>query len=252
MNINAKNQDIARKLVDREVYYCASTLIHELAQKAEHFPEYEEDLYGAFEGIPDYEEAAQEAGWKQAPDGTFFIEDENQYYLSENLNERGLLNVSVHRLDYPGQGSNGAEIWAFNGTSDEAATLDGSDDFDATNPETVEEHLKELKILPEDATLSDDEDGDFETSDADSWQELCDEESIDVDDYRPDIYEHWIVSNWLADKLEAHGHKVLKDFFGMAVWCRPTTGQAILLDGVITEICNEMEIFEGQRNSWAD
>ena len=42
----------------------------------------------------------------------------------------------------------------------------------------------------------------------------------------------------------------LKDFFGMTVWGRATTGQAILLDGVISEICSDMEILEGQANEW--
>jgi hypothetical protein len=51
-----------------------------------------------------------------------------------------------------------------------------------------------------------------------------------------EVYEHWIVSRWMADKLEAHGEKVDRDFAGLIVWARTTTGQAILLDGVIRDI----------------
>ena len=89
-----------------------------------------------------------------------------------------------------------------------------------------------------------------EFSDAGTWEELCEEECLNTDDYESEIFEHWIVSDYLADKLEASGHRVLRDFFGMTIWCRPTTGQAILLDGVISQIAEDMEILEGQRNEW--
>ena len=161
------NQEIKRKFVDREVIYCVSTLVNELAKKAEHFRDYEDDLYDAFRGIPDHEEAATQNGWTQKKDGSF--------YHKENK----------------------------------------------------------------------------EKSDAEGWRELCEEQNIEVDDYTPEIFEHWIITDWLADKLENHGHKVLRDFFGLTIWCRPTTGQAILLDGVISQICADMEILEGQANDWS-
>jgi hypothetical protein len=165
------NQEIKTKFVSREVIYCVSTLVNELAKKAEHFRDYEDDLYGAYRGIPDYEEAATQSGW---------IKIENS-----------------------------------------------EEDIFFSNEETKEQ------------------------SDVETWEELCNEQAIDLDDYTPEIYEHWIVTDWLADKLENHGEKVLKDFFGMTIWCRTTTGQAILLDGVISEICAEMEILEGQQNDWS-
>ncbi len=164
---SVENQEIKRKFVDREVIYCASALVYELAQKAEHFTDYEDDLYGAYQGIPDYEEAAKQNGWAQKKDGSFYHKE-----------KKG-------------------------------------------------------------------------KSSADTWASLCDEQNIDTDEYAPEIYEHWIVSDYLADKLENHEHKVLRDFFGMTIWCRPTTGQAILLDGVISSICAEMEILKGQANDWS-
>lgn len=166
------NQDIKGKFVNREVIYCVSTLISELAKKAEEFPDYTEDLYGAYEGIPDYEEAAMYSGWDRG-------------------NKK---NKSKYRF---------------------------------YNRDTKDE------------------------SDAENWQALCEEQDIEVDDYTPEIYEHWIVTDYLADELEKHGQKVLRDFFGMTIWCRPTTGQAILLDHVISEICAEMEILEGQKYDWS-
>ena len=59
------------------------------------------------------------------------------------------------------------------------------------------------------------------------------------------------MSNWLADKLEAKGKMILHDFLGLTIWGRTCSGQAILLDGVISEICNDMAILNGQKYSWA-
>jgi len=66
---------------------------------------------------------------------------------------------------------------------------------------------------------------------------------------RQEIYEYWIVSPWLGEKLMAKGEPVLKRWDGW-IWGRTCTGQAILLDGVISEICYEMEILEGQPHEW--
>ena len=62
-----------------------------------------------------------------------------------------------------------------------------------------------------------------------------------LSDYRSEIFEHWIVSSWLADKLEAKGETVVRDFYGLTVWGRTTTGQAIWCDWIIQEIYNELK-----------
>ena len=50
-----------------------------------------------------------------------------------------------------------------------------------------------------------------------------------------EIFEWWVVSDWLAKKLEERGEPILE--YGQTTWWgRCTTGQAILLDGVITDI----------------
>lgn len=68
----------------------------------------------------------------------------------------------------------------------------------------------------------------------DTAQEVCDGEQIDP--YEREVFEHWAVSPWLADKLIAQGEKVDKDFAGLCVWARTTTGQGISSDGVIQRI----------------
>ena len=60
----------------------------------------------------------------------------------------------------------------------------------------------------------------------------------------------WIhVSNSLHDKLREKGHPVWNDD-KVHVWGRTSTGQAIFFDDVISGICSNMEIFEGQKNEW--
>ena len=50
------------------------------------------------------------------------------------------------------------------------------------------------------------------------------------------IYEHWIVSPWLAIKLKERAEAVETDFYGLTVWGRSCTGHAIFLDSIIREI----------------
>lgn len=60
-----------------------------------------------------------------------------------------------------------------------------------------------------------------------------------VEPHELEVYEHWAVSTWLADKLIAKGERVDTDFAGLNVWARTTTGQAISIDSVIEAIVAE-------------
>lgn len=73
---------------------------------------------------------------------------------------------------------------------------------------------------------------------ASSWQELCEEN--DIEPYQREVFEHWIVSDWLADRLAEKGEKVDKDFAGLTVWARTTTGQGIASDWVIEQIAADL------------
>lgn len=61
-----------------------------------------------------------------------------------------------------------------------------------------------------------------------------------IEPYEREIFEHWIVSDWLADKLAEKGEKVDKDFCGLTVWARTTTGQGIANDWVIEQIVADL------------
>lgn len=79
-------------------------------------------------------------------------------------------------------------------------------------------------------------------------QEAC--EALNLKPYESEIYEYWLISEYLAEKLREHGEAVF-EYYGLTVWGRTTTGQAILLDGVIRKIAREMEILPGQRYDWS-
>ena len=63
----------------------------------------------------------------------------------------------------------------------------------------------------------------------------------DLDEYRQEVFEHWIVSSWLGKKLIEQGETVVEDVLGINyIWCRCTTGQAIYCDDCIISIYKEM------------
>ncbi len=63
----------------------------------------------------------------------------------------------------------------------------------------------------------------------------------DLDSYRSEVFEHWIVSSWLALRLIEHGETVVEDVLGIDyIWGRTTTGQVIHCDYVIQTIYKEL------------
>ena len=54
-----------------------------------------------------------------------------------------------------------------------------------------------------------------------------------------EVYEWWLVSGWLAEKLREHGEPVLDNNFG-TWWGRCCTGQAVYMDGVIRKIYDDL------------
>jgi hypothetical protein len=91
-----------------------------------------------------------------------------------------------------------------------------ADDADGTLAMTYLQHLKQQRSL----------------------REFCDANSVDPDEH--EIYEHWIVSEWLANQLEERGEVIERNFYGLTIWGRAGTGQAILLDYVICSIYDEV------------
>lgn len=75
-------------------------------------------------------------------------------------------------------------------------------------------------------------------------------ENVVYEQQPQEILEWWIVSDFLYKKLKAHGEPVL-DWGNNYYWGRTCSGQAIMLDDVISKICEEMQILEGQERDWS-
>jgi len=85
-----------------------------------------------------------------------------------------------------------------------------------------------------------------ETEEFTSWEEAADELGIAIEDAEREVFEHWIVTSWFAKRLEEKGETV-GELFDFCIWGRCTTGQAISMDPVISEIASDMKLLEGQR-----
>lgn len=75
-------------------------------------------------------------------------------------------------------------------------------------------------------------------SERDAWEEACRMDNLEPID--SEVYEHWAITEWFADKLIAAGEKVDKDFGNLCIWARTTTGQGIASDGVVERIYADM------------
>ena len=109
--------------------------------------------------------------------------------------------------------------------------------------EIREYYKKELKEYLKDRFT---EETSLEVLDTEELKDLADDLFIDIDNFiePEEALEHWIVSDWLADKLEAYGELITKDFLGLTIWGRTCSGQAIMLDWVISKICNDLDMLK--------
>jgi hypothetical protein len=202
----------AQDLVRREVYYCVSALIDDLTQRAESFDaEDAEALYDLAVAKRDYEEPCREAGWEEVTDPTWHIfTDGNSTFVIKDGDEDDAWDALLSETAYD------PELYGEHDTPQDICETNGWELTDSPtfyNPETGE------------------------TSEADGWEELASE--FDIDPYEWEAFEHWLCSDYLANKLIERGYTV-REVFGLTVWARGTTGQAIYIDGVIEEIVNEL------------
>ena len=95
---------------------------------------------------------------------------------------------------------------------------------------------------------------------ADGAQDLEDQITVLEDDLSEmedpetepsEIFEWWLISDYLANRLQQNGQVIWSDY-GCTWWGRQTTGQAISMDHVISVIAEGMEILEGMPCSWEE
>lgn len=211
LNDEIKFQRACSNFVQREVIYCVSSLIYELREVAERLDDYETymTLTG---GKPDYEEAAR----------YFVAEEADISQLEEIAGQYGDWDEVKDSVGY------GAYVSTCEENNDDADDFDDWLDAQDKCHKKIDSFTKAVR--DEVWQLVDEQGGDYE------W--VCNE--FDLEPEYGEIYEHWIVTTYLARLLQQHGH-IVEDYLGLTVWGRPTTGQAISMDGVIREIVRDLD-----------
>jgi len=83
----------------------------------------------------------------------------------------------------------------------------------------------------DDAELSDSVFNTPEAACADAWQDYGDA----PDDYI-EAMQHWIISDWLAEKIQRVGGMAATDICGLAIWGRSECGQALDIDSTLKAV----------------
>ena len=301
MNIESKRQELAGRLVQREIFYCVSSLVSTLSNLAQNASgttlrdeclSWEDDILPLMESI-NFEEAVR----------AHVLDGSNDVQTLENMVEiDGDWTEFLEQKVWPVLGKppkvpsmtadkvcvecqtaiqSDSKDWAdhcayyeiSDERSDEVVTCTVGHDSAHYCGEAHDEHFSidrcdccgsplagerftyedpdDMDVQDMDDWLCDDRERDKafrkivfkqleETSD---MEELCRECDVDTDDFRDTIYEHWIVSDWLARKLKERGETV-GELCGMTIWGRCTTGQSICMDNVIRCIIEELHTEE--------
>ena len=287
MNEESRRQSLASKLVDREIYYCVSSLVSTLSTLLQHTPyevqrseciSWEEDILPLMEST-DYEEAVRYYVNEEADADELEALIENDGYWSDFLDEKvypkfgkpklvpsscadhvcGYCHMEMQglTLDFLEDDARLAEVRdAVADFSGEYCGSEYDNEFDHSRCDCCGTHLAGARYTyekPEDMEMQTidewlDSDKDLnrgfrdlvfdQLSMTSDLEELCRVADIDTDDYRSEIFEHWIVSDWLARKLKERG-ETTGELCGLTIWGRGTTGQSICLDHVIQDIALE-------------
>lgn len=214
MRTETEKQNLAADLVNREVIYCVSSLVSTLStlsDLAQNTREsdllWEEDIAPLLERV-DYEEAGKAALGTDDLDDLETYADSVAYWCAACAHAG--FDSNMEYADEEGEmGQVDFETWF-------------EDHCTYEEKKTVLEGIRN-----------------YIADRCDDWEEFCEQNYIDTDDFRSEIYEHWIVSSWLARKLKQHG-EVVGELCNLTIWGRCTTGQSISCDHVIQAIAEEL------------
>ena len=76
----------------------------------------------------------------------------------------------------------------------------------------------------------------------DNWEEVADH--LDIESHTIEALQFWLVSDWLADKLEGVGALVARDVMGLNVWGRTECGQALSADSDLRAVAARCDTAE--------
>jgi len=249
-----KNQTIKEKFIDREVFGCVSSLMERIIKCEKKEVSIERDILGSMTTLM---EDIIKSGRKDGSAEKEILERTDALMESIKVDKNCELfneieNLYKYRIDIP-------EIK--NLKVHEKVRSSRCDVLETERERVVKEIREKIAELKGEENFSEIVLADGEISEetnkvnqADIDERIAELEFClpGIENARGEAQEicEWIhVSNWLYDRLREKGHPVWNDG-KVYVWGRTSTGQAVLFDDVISEICNDMEIFEGQKNEW--
>ena len=249
-----KNQAIKEKFVDKEIFGCVSSLMERIIKCEMKEVSIERDILGS---ITTLMEDIIKSGRKDGSAEREILDRTGALMASiksekkcEIFNE--IENLYRYRIDFPD---------IKNMKIHEGVKSCRGDVLEVDRDRIIEEINERVDVLKGEESFSEltMEDGEISEETNKVNQDDLDARIAELESYLPGvenargeqqkIYEWMHVSNWLHDKLKEKGAPVWNDG-QVYLWGRTSTGQTILFDDVISEICNDMEIFEGQKNEW--
>lgn len=236
-------QELASRFANRMVLWRANEMMDTLRSVHDHLDsDVQSELEALMYAEPDYEEAAAARGWEafDALVGEVFVrkaENEVQAY-EESARLLGWDLASCEDA-FPDADFEYEYEYEYLFVREAGATYESTlthlvpaDDED----DAWEKLCKELELT----TFAETDDS------SDSWEELCNMQGIDADEYRPEVYEWYIVDAWWCQKI---GPAVLGSLLDFNVWGRTCTGQSISLDYNVQQAAIEMwpDEWDGKR-----
>jgi len=218
---NIKNQEIKSKLVGNEVIENVNELIGFLQSNCDH--DYTEEVMQVSQ-TPNYEDACIN-----------HLHDLDNSELIEVASDLSIVDADEKKCEYI--------------NFDVSKEVIKNDNFVVDNYTGVLHLLIENCLLDEDKEIlhRDDLISNIINNENFDYENFANDNNLDYDYF--EAYEFWSVTPFLARKLSERG-EAIEDIMGFTVWGRGTTGQAILLDHVISLIAEDMEILEGQSYEW--
>lgn len=217
MDNESKRQELASRLVEREVYYCVSSLVSTLSTLAQHCGReadisWEDDILPLLESY-DYEQAGIDA--------------------INNCSDLAELETMADAVGY----------WsdAVEKTDWDECTLYDEGDGEEPHEMSFDDWFQMFKETDSEGPILEVLRGYIEEQ-ATDWEEFCRENDVEVRDsneYRAEVYEHWIVSDWLAARLKEKGC-ITGELCGLTIYGRCCTGQSMSLDRNMQEIACEL------------
>lgn len=219
MTRDRKLQELASRLVEHEVLCCVSSLVNTLSNLMQDIDykiqrdvgiSWENDILPLFEAY-DWEGAADDAIDNADLEQLEAMAD-NVGYWSDVLEDSQVPSVIECDDDHE-------HWWYFKG-SDE-----NFDDESAAEQAAIESVIDTIRSKIK-ALVTDHKD-------------FCHEFDVDMYDWRYDVYEHWVVTRWLARKLSDMGY-VTGKLCGLTIYGRACTGQSLILDRNMQQIAAEL------------